>query len=64
MPKISDKLIKVSESFIVNMYDNGYMFEIAGRDEEEDYKTAKILCTSVEQLNALIQEAISLPRDE
>jgi hypothetical protein len=64
MTKISDKLIKVNESFTVNMYDNGYMFEIAGRDEEEDYKTAKILCTSAEHLNALIQEAISLPRDE
>ena len=64
MTKISDKLVKVSESFIVNMYDNGYMFEISGRDDEEDYKTAKILCNSAEQLNALIQEAISLPRDE
>jgi len=30
--KISDKLTKVNENFTVQMYDNGYMFEISGRD--------------------------------
>ena len=34
--KISDKLAKVSDSFTVQMYDNGFMFEISGRNSEED----------------------------
>ena len=33
--KISDKLSKVDESFTVYMYDNGYMFDVSGRDAEE-----------------------------
>jgi hypothetical protein len=61
---IADKLTKVSENFSVNMYDNGYMFEISGRDKKGDYKSAKIMCSNVEQLVALVQEATELDRDE
>ena len=62
--KISDKLVKVNESFNVYMYDNGYMFEISGRDADNDYKNAKIMCTSLEQLVALVQEAADMDRDD
>ena len=61
---IADKLTKVNENFSVNMYDNGYMFEISGRDKKGDYKSAKIMCSTVEQLTALVQEATELDRDE
>ena len=44
--KISDKLSKVDESFTVYMYDNGYMFDVSGRDAEEEWASAKIMCTS------------------
>jgi hypothetical protein len=62
--KISDKIVKVSESFTVNMYDNGYMFEVSGRDSDGDYKNVKILAPTVEQLVLLIKEAIEMERDE
>ena len=62
--KISDKLTKVNESFTVYMYDNGYMIEVGGRDSENDYKTAKIMVTNLEQLVALVQEATEMERDE
>ena len=62
--KISDKLSKVSDSFSVQMYDNGFMFEISGRNSEEDWRSVKILCNSQEQLIALINEAAEMPRDE
>lgn len=61
--KLSDKLSKVSDSFTVNMYDNGYMVEVSGRDHNEDWSTAKIMCNNLEQVNALIAEAAELPRD-
>jgi exo-beta-1,3-glucanase (GH17 family) len=61
---IGDKLAKVSESFSVNMYDNGYLFEISGRDEEGDYKSAKIMVSDLSQLAALVQEATEMPRDD
>jgi hypothetical protein len=62
--KISDKLNKVNENFTVQMYDNGYMFEISGRDADGDYKTAKIMVTTVPQLIALIEEAADMERDD
>jgi hypothetical protein len=62
--KISDKLAKVSETFVVNMYDNGFMVEISGRDSDNDYKNAKVMVQSVEELVTLVKEATSMERDE
>jgi hypothetical protein len=61
--KISDKLIKVNESFTVNMYDNGYMIEIGGRISEDDWGTAKIMVSTIDELVELIKEASEMKRD-
>lgn len=61
--KISDKLVKVNESFTVNMYDNGYMVEIGGKDKKEDWKTSKTMVTTVDELLALIKEITDMERD-
>jgi hypothetical protein len=61
---IKDKLAKVNESFTVNMYDNGFMFEISGKDAEGEWKTAKIMCANSDQLVALVVEATQAERDE
>ena len=63
MIKLSEKLAKVNDSFSVNMYDKGYMFEMGGRNEDEDWVTAKIVCNNIDELVALIKEASSMPRD-
>jgi hypothetical protein len=63
MIKLSSKLEKVNDSFSVNMYDNGYMFEMGGRNEDEDWVTAKIVCHNIDELVALIKEASEMPRD-
>jgi hypothetical protein len=60
--KIGDKLTKVSESFTVNMYDNGFMIEVGGQDANDDWKNAKILVSSIEDLVVLIKEAASMER--
>jgi hypothetical protein len=62
--KISDKLAKVNESFSVYMYDNAYMIEVSGRDSENDYKTVKLMVTTLDQLQALIKEATEMDRDD
>jgi len=62
--KISDKLVKVNENYSINMYDNGFMFEISGRDSENDYKSAKIMVSTVDELIALVKEAAEMERDE
>ena len=62
--KISDKLTKVSENFNINMYDNGYMIEVGGRDDEDNWKTAKIMVGTVEELLVLVREATEIERAE
>jgi hypothetical protein len=60
---IGDKLVKVNENFTVNMYDNGFMIEVNGRDAENEWKTAKIMVSTVDELIALVREATEMERD-
>lgn len=58
--KLSDKLERINESFNVYIYDNGYMVEVSGRDSSDEYKTAKILVSSVDELLAIVKEATDM----
>ena len=60
--KISDKAAKISDSFTVNMYDNGFMVELWGEDENGNGVTVKILANSLGRLIELVSEAAELPR--
>ena len=55
MSKLS-KLEKVDESITVNRYDNGFMVEVRGRDTEGDWKTAKVLCNTEDDMLAVVKE--------
>jgi len=57
------KLAKVNENISLNRYDNGFMVEVGGRDKKEDWKTAKVMCNSEEELIAVIREWISMDLD-
>jgi hypothetical protein len=61
--KVGDKLVKVGESFTVNMYDNGFMVEFSGRDKKEEWRSSKILVSNVDELISLIKEAAEMERD-
>lgn len=61
--KIEDKLVKISDSFSVYMYDNGFMFEASGRNEDGDWSNTKILCHTLDELVQLIKEASAMDRD-
>lgn len=60
---VSDKLTKVCDSFTINMYDNGFMVEVSGRDDDGEWTTAKILCQELEQVIAVVTEVASMERD-
>ena len=61
--KLKEKLDKVNDNYSVYMYDNGFMMEISGRDEDGDWTTAKILCKDMDELIGLIREAADMERD-
>lgn len=60
---VSDKLTKVSDSFTVNMYDNGFMIDVSGRDDNGEWKSARILCQNLEQVIDLVSEITRMERD-
>ena len=61
--KLSDKLVKVNDNFSVHMYDNGFMVEVGGRNKKTDYVSARILCSTLEEVQALVAEACVMERD-
>ena len=63
MAKKLTKLAKVNESITLNRYDNGYMVEVGGRDDESEWKTAKILCSTDEEMLAVVKEWTTMDLD-
>ena len=61
---ISDKLTKVSNSYTVNIFDNGFSVEISGRDADNDWKNSRVLCGSLEDLISVVEEIAALPQDD
>jgi Ni,Fe-hydrogenase III large subunit len=61
MSAITEKLVKANESFTINRYDNGFMIEVGGRDDNDDWKNAKVIVGSENELIELIRETLSLP---
>jgi hypothetical protein len=60
--KISDKLSKVDEDMSIRMYDNGFLFEIQGRDENDDWATLKVVCATLDDVTTLVKEATQMER--
>lgn len=60
---VSDKLSKIDGSFSVNIYDNGFMLEIGGRNKDDDWATARIMCSTKDHLIELINEIDTMERD-
>ena len=57
------KLSKVNENISINRYDNGWMVEVGGRNDDNDWRTAKILCNTEEEMLAVVQEWNSMEID-
>ena len=64
MANVADKLTKVNESFTINMYDNGYMVEVGGRDAEDEWKTSKIICATLDEVIAIVRKVAEMPRND
>jgi len=50
------KLAKVNESITINRYDNGWMVEVGGRDDDSEWKNCKVVCNTEEEVLAVVQE--------
>lgn len=62
--QLKDKLAKIGDSLTVNLYDNGYMIDVSGKNEEDDWTNARVMVSSVEDLLEIITEATEMERDD
>jgi hypothetical protein len=60
--RVSDKLSKVNDTVTINIYDNGFMVEISGRDHENEWTQAKIVCADLDMVSAILQETVSMEK--
>jgi len=56
-------LVKVDETIEVRRVTNGFVVEARGRNSEEDWAGVKIICGSLDEVIALIDEHSKLPLD-
>ena len=56
MAKKLSKLAKVNENISINRYDNGWMVEVGGVDGDGEWKTAKILCNTEDEMLYVVKE--------
>lgn len=61
--KISDKLAKINDNLNINLYDNGFMVEVSGRNKDDDWATAKIMCADLDAVVAILKEAAEMERE-
>ena len=61
--KISDKLTKLGELSSIHFYDNGYMIEFSGRNSSDDWASVKLMCKTLDDVRAYLDEADQMPRD-
>jgi hypothetical protein len=60
---LTTKLATVDETMTITICDNGFIFDVSGRDANEDYSSAKIVCDDIAQLISLITEATKMERN-
>jgi hypothetical protein len=60
-----DKLPPLPTKLCVNVYfyDNAYMVEVSGRNEEDDWKNVKLNCKDLTEVQRVLEEVNSLPRE-
>jgi len=60
--KVSEKLTTSNDTFTISMYDNGFMVEVSGKNKADDWTTAKIVCSTLDQLLAIVAEITEMER--
>ena len=61
--KISDKLKKVNDEINITRFDNGYTVRVGGKQDEDEWGDVRIVCTTLEQVLALVKEYSDMELD-
>lgn len=56
------KIVKRDNEFNVEMLDNGFLFTASGRDDGDDWETAKVFYPSLEEMFEAMKLWTTLPK--
>ena len=56
---IKEKIYKRDEDFRIYTYDNGYLIEVGGRDSEDEWVTAKVFATGIQEVKDAVEGILS-----
>ena len=56
---IREKIYKRDEDFRIYTYDNGYLIEVGGRNGDDDWVTAKVFATTIEEVKNAVEGILS-----
>lgn len=60
---LTTKLASADETMTITICDNGFIFDVSGRDTNDDYSSAKIVCDDIDQLTSLIVAVTKMERN-
>ena len=60
--RVSEKLTKVNDTVTVNIYDNGFMVEVSGRDHDDGWSQIKLVCSDLDIVSAVLQEIVKMDK--
>jgi hypothetical protein len=61
---ISDKIVKIDSDIRITIADNGYIFEVSGKNVNDDWRNVKIVCNTRSELDSLLDETLDLERTD
>jgi hypothetical protein len=54
--KLSDTFMNVSDSVTVNRYENGWMVEVSGNDQEDSWQNKKFIFADLKNVFTFLEE--------
>ena len=56
---IKEKLTKRDEDFRIYTYDNGYLIEVGGRDDDDNWATAKVFVSEIDDVAEVVKSILT-----
>lgn len=56
---INEKIRKRDEDFRIYTYDNGFLIEVGGRNEDDDWVTAKVFAVGIQEVKDAVEHILS-----
>ena len=61
MIKISTQLARIEDRFTIEFCQNGYLLEVSGVDNKDNWKNIRVFCNTTNDINELVEDITTIP---